>query len=150
MKIPGFGLSGAEPGLTLESDGAARGRREPLVLAVRRLLTADTVRCKRPSFQPFPSGKGRETSLRDIAAYLGATVGEIAGCPGVRPAVGPGRVPAPRWEGGQPAERRPGRQHRFSRPLLGLQFVLIKQDTKILNAVKECVFASGIPAVFSW
>lgn len=61
VKIPGFGLRGAEPGPTLESHRAARGRREPLVLAEGRLLTADTLRCKRPSFQPFPSGKGRDT-----------------------------------------------------------------------------------------
>lgn len=61
VKMPGFGLSGAEPGLTLGSDRAPRGRREPLALAVCHFLTADTVHCKRPSLQPFPSGKGPET-----------------------------------------------------------------------------------------
>lgn len=42
---------------------AARMLRQPVALTMRRLFTAgtsDTVHCKRPSFQPFPSGEGRE------------------------------------------------------------------------------------------
>lgn len=51
---------------------------------MRRLFTAgtdDTVHRKRPSFQPFPSGKGRETVFPGALppARRGGTAGGIAG-----------------------------------------------------------------------
>lgn len=117
VKIPGLGLSGAEPGLRLASDRAARGRRESLVLAVRFLLTADTAHCKCPSLQPFPSGKGQEADSPGHCRLPGGDKGRNSWVS--RPGAGGG---AGAGVGALTGGRAACGQPRSSRPLPGLQF----------------------------
>lgn len=66
---------------------------------MRRLFTAgtdDTVHCKRPSFQPFPSGKDREKLSPGLCRLPGDDGG------GEPRGVAAGRVPAPRRGGRAP------------------------------------------------
>lgn len=95
VKVPGFGLSGAEPGLALGSNRAARGRREPLVLAVRLLFTADTVHCRRLSFQPFPSRKSQDTVSPGHCRLSRCDKRRNSWVSRVQPAMGPGRFQRP-------------------------------------------------------
>lgn len=116
VKIPGFGLSEAEPGLKLparlESEGLQEGadsrRLRPCAACLQRAQMTPCI-ANAPRFSHFLPGRTGRSSLRGSAACPGTTAGGgIAGCPRGRAAAGPrGGCRRPGEEGGRPAGSAP-------------------------------------------